>query len=82
MNKKEVTMFPSPKLGLSLKLMLFVPLTPSSICGFPSPKLGLSLKFKSKFMDNLLNWFPSPKLGLSLKLKALPIVNTDSVSVP
>ena len=59
--------FPSPKLGLSLKyaghgVILY-------LSGeFPSPKLGLSLKLRFRpYQRSILCKFPSPYLGLSLK---------------
>ena len=59
-------MFPSPKLGLSLKLIR--PTRKLLRARFPSPKLGLSLKFNfEKYINAVDEKFPSPKLGLSLK---------------
>ena len=59
-------MFPSPKLGLSLKLVLIISYIWRFM--FPSPKLGLSLKLKEAYIDAGKAFeFPSPKLGLSLK---------------
>ena len=61
-------MFPSPKLGLSLKFN-FEKYINAVDEKFPSPKLGLSLKSAAvdtvKAFENMR--FPSPKLGLSLK---------------